>query len=570
MLNKYTLNFLYKDQSDKYLQQNSPKIIKEHLNFTVYALTFAILNMVQFILAQSVYYSILAGFSCFLIVGLQKLITHKPYLINYVISFYQFYVLFIVEVNKIMDSSNKTNDLFNWSYGYQTCFMHFCLYLQGTDMMVSTSVLLITTTIHVLLLPFDEIYSIAHILSFFFMMICMVAVKYNYERKKKEEFFYSFQQEQWEWIIRKAISNTIILIRYDQKQDQIRLVKQSIRSQQTHGINGCYDLRQFLRNLIFANSTYQHQSCDQANNLEQYVRNMLMEKKTNFLEKQDKQKYFIDQINKIFYKVKLTKCILNNEVQCLLILDKIQIPDQKSQDMLIIFLQELSKNVSQLIKDQFYCSAFQPNINKSQSTKKQIDNLDKRLLTYAYLQMTLFNLSFLTQEYKYDVKSRINNQDLIAQLQSIFKNKIKISCEIAFKCNPQIFISIILCCCKFTHFTENYLPNLQIDFLSPNNEMIEMNLIFCLKQPSKVASSYSILAANWASSNKRQFNQKCLFEACINRLCFLQSFYELPKLLLFDVSTIQILMSQFCTLNHFIIQQNEHTLKFVCTFQKLY
>lgn len=60
-------------------------------------------------------------------------------------------------------------------------------------MMISTFILIITTTIHVLLMPFDEIYSIAHILSFFFMMICMVAVKYNYERKKKEEFFYSFQ-----------------------------------------------------------------------------------------------------------------------------------------------------------------------------------------------------------------------------------------------------------------------------------------------------------------------------------------------------------------------------------------
>lgn len=41
---------------------------------------------------------------------------------------------------------------------------------------------------------------------------------------------------------------------------------------------------------------------------------MLMEKSSNFLDKKDKQKYFIDQINKIFYKVKLTKCILNNEV----------------------------------------------------------------------------------------------------------------------------------------------------------------------------------------------------------------------------------------------------------------
>ncbi|CAD8097750.1 unnamed protein product [Paramecium primaurelia] len=398
----------------------------------------------------------------------------------------------------------------------------------------------------------------------------MVAVKYNYERKKKEEFFYSFQQEQWEWIIRKAISNTIILMRYDQKQDQIRLVKQSIRSQQIHGINGCYDLRQFLRNLICANSTYQHQSCDQANNLEQYVRNMLTEKRTNFLEKQEKQKYFIDQINKIFYKVKLTKCILNNEVQCLLILDKIQISDQKSQDMLIIFLQELSKNVSQLIKDQFYCSTLQFNQNKSQSTKKQIDKLDKRLLNYAYLQMTLFNLSFLTQEYKYDIKSSINNQDLIAQLQSIFRNKVKIFCQFEFKCNAQIFISIILCCCKFVHFIENYLPNFNIEFFQTKNTMIEMNLIFVLKRINKVASSYSILAANWASSNKRQFNQKSLFEACINRLCFLQSFYEFPKLLLFDVSTMQILMSQFCTLNHFLIQQNEYTLKLVCTFQKLY
>lgn len=33
--------------------------------------------------------------------------------------------------------------------------------------------------------------------------------------------------------------------------------------------------------------------------------------------------------------------------------------------------------------------------------------------------------------------------------------------------------------------------------------MIEMNLIFCLKPSNKVASTYSILAANWASTNKR-------------------------------------------------------------------
>ncbi|CAD8113125.1 unnamed protein product [Paramecium sonneborni] len=396
----------------------------------------------------------------------------------------------------------------------------------------------------------------------------MVAVKYTYERKKKEEFFYSFQQEQWEWIIRKAISNTIILIRYDQKQDQIRLVKQSIRSQQTHSINGCYDLRQFLRNLIFVDSKNQHQTIDPGNNLEQYVRNMLIEKKSNFLDNKEKQKYFIDQINKTVYKVKLNKCILNNEVQCLLILDKIQIPDHKAQDMLVIFLQELSQKVSQLIKDQFCCAAFQQNLNKPKSPKKQMDQQDKKLQSYAYIQMTLFNLSYLTQELMCDTSSQTSHQDLITQIYTIFRNKAKITCQSEFKCNTQIFISVVLCCCKFVHYIENYLPNFSLIFSKTEDGMIEMNLIFSLKQSSKVVSTYSILAANWASSNKRQFNQKTLFESCINRLCLLQSFYELPKLLLFDVSTIQILMSQYCTLNHFLIQQNEYSLKLVCTFQK--
>jgi hypothetical protein len=38
MLSKYTLSFLYKEQQENYMKTNSPKIIQEHLNFTIYAL----------------------------------------------------------------------------------------------------------------------------------------------------------------------------------------------------------------------------------------------------------------------------------------------------------------------------------------------------------------------------------------------------------------------------------------------------------------------------------------------------------------------------------------------------
>lgn len=59
-------------------------------------------------------------------------------------------------------------------------------------MFFSTFILLLTSAVHLSFTTFNEVYSIVHILSFFVMLICMVAVKYNYEKRKREEFFYSY------------------------------------------------------------------------------------------------------------------------------------------------------------------------------------------------------------------------------------------------------------------------------------------------------------------------------------------------------------------------------------------
>lgn len=62
--------------------------MKELLNFSIYAFIFATVNMVQFIIEGSLWYSIISGITMLVIYLIKLLIEKKPVLLDHALAFY--------------------------------------------------------------------------------------------------------------------------------------------------------------------------------------------------------------------------------------------------------------------------------------------------------------------------------------------------------------------------------------------------------------------------------------------------------------------------------------------------
>lgn len=108
---------------------------------------------------------------------------------------------------------------------------------------------------------------------FLAMQATMAVVKYIYERIKREEFLYYQQQQRWQEILQSVISDYILLVRFDKKQDQLRLVQCSKMVQHHFSLQCCADMRQLLRDLKVTQSNAE---AGILANLEQVVRRRLL------------------------------------------------------------------------------------------------------------------------------------------------------------------------------------------------------------------------------------------------------------------------------------------------------
>ncbi|CAD8155239.1 unnamed protein product [Paramecium octaurelia] len=558
MLNKYTLEFLFKDQAEQYENYSKSSKLREVTYFTIYSVSFSILNTVKFILRDSIPYSILSGISIFAILILWKILQQKPHLINLIVTIYQLFLLCAFKMPQLSNgTTNPTLDQ-SWYYGFQCGYLHFSVYLLGANFIYQTFLLIIVIGVHLDQDNIDIKDGIINIFLFVFLAMSMIAIKYNYEKTKKEQYVQSCQQERWEQLLSKVLSSSILLVSHDKKQDQLQLEKENKFSSILFRLKDSENLRQLLRKLIVSSSRHPEDSVSNLVhiNMEHTLRRFLIHTQ-EFADSFKTYKYTVQhcQTQKL-YNVKILRCVFNNKLQCLLIID----PKKKYFYNQTQVLWSILQNITETANEQ------------SRFLIKMLTKFNQISIKQRFPdQKFYFNHNFIQ-----NIQIIFQNKSNRLKLQNITQNSLQTALDPLIGTDSQkvllakpfihdisIIQQLLISC---FYIIQQIFKDLKILKIQIENLNSEIFFQIKIKERDKVIQTkiLEILQTNWVKSPKGCFHKTTVHQSLLERMSYLTQQFQIPINLLLNISITQLILSEFGVYNHLDIIQanNEFTFTF--------
>lgn len=194
-------------------------------------------------------YCIVIGFCTLVVAGSWFQTRKSSWLLNYIVIFYQLLITVGNEIDAFLSQEDRSSLEFKWFNGYLCGFAHLLVYLQGSNFIPHTVVLIVMNGVHLSTSDVTSTLGSMNLLMFLIMQGNIIAIKYYYERTKREEFVHSQQHKKWQELIQTVISNYLLLVRLDEKQDQLILVQVSKMASKHFDIEDSAKMRRFLRDL---------------------------------------------------------------------------------------------------------------------------------------------------------------------------------------------------------------------------------------------------------------------------------------------------------------------------------
>ncbi|CAD8063054.1 unnamed protein product [Paramecium sonneborni] len=558
MLNKYTLEFLFKDQAEQYENYSKSTKLREVTYFTIYSVSFSILNTTKFILRDSIPYSILSGLSIIILLILWKVLKKKPHLINLIVTIYQSFLLCAFKIPQLFEgTSNPTLDQ-SWYYGFQCGYLHFSVYLLSANFIYQTFLLTIIIGIHLYQDNIDIKDGIINIFLFVFLAMSMIAIKYNYEKTKKEQYVQSCQQERWEQLLSKVLSSSILLVSHDKKQDQLQLEKENKFSSILFRLKDSENLRQLLRQLIVSSSSDPEDSVSNLVyvNLETTLRRFLIHTQ-EFTDTFKTYKYTVQhQQTQKLYNVKILRCVFNNKLQCLIIID----PKKKYFYNQTQVLWSILQNITETANEQ---SRFLIKIlNKfNQISIKQKFPDQKFYFNHNFIQNIQIIFQHKSNRLKLQDITQISLQTVLDPLIGIDSQKIQLTKS--FIHDISIIQQLLISC---FYIIQNIFKDMRIKQILIENQNKEIFFSIKITERDKAIQQkiLEILQTNWVKSPKGFFHKNTRHQSLLERMSYLTQQFQIPINLLLNISITQLILSEFGVYNHFNIIEahNEFTFKF--------
>ncbi|CAD8151376.1 unnamed protein product [Paramecium pentaurelia] len=356
IINKFTLNFKSKSIENDYrnLQQNYIK--QEFTLFSIHTILFFSAYILYYFQEYTFNGIIVANILAFMlsIVLLKFIINSHPAWNEYILPILQIYIAYIWNLDNFFPTTTEDPNYdydasyeYNWYYGFQAFYFHFAILQLGYQIWPQAIALLVIYIQYVTYYPTETLEYTAMCLTIFLVFIGLLVMKYTNEKIKRLQFRDSREQNRWIKIIDQVLEQSIVVIKLDQKQDQLILQQINDISKTRLKIQNNKELREMLRNMIIENTNMEKEEI-KSKNLEQEIRDLII--------KNEQYRFITHQVdvrsnvlNKE-YKVKLIQQVLQDEY-CVIAIFEQNLKNENNQFQLEVRYKE---NIFQFLLKQFF------------------------------------------------------------------------------------------------------------------------------------------------------------------------------------------------------------------------
>ncbi|CAD8148045.1 unnamed protein product [Paramecium octaurelia] len=348
------------------------------------------------------------------IIMVRFIINSHPAWNEYLLPILQIYIAYIWNLDNFFPTTTEdpnydydTSYEYNWYYGFQAFYFHFAILQLGYQIWPQAVALIVIYTQYVSYYPTETLEYSAMCLTIFLVFIGLLVMKYTNENIKRLQFRDSREQNRWIKIIDQVLEQSIVVIKFDHKQDQLILQQINDISKKRLKIQNNIELREMLRNMIIENTHMEREEIKQKN-LEQEIRDLII--------KNDQYRFITHQVdvqsnvlNKE-YKVKLIQQVLQDEY-CVIAIFEQNLKNETHKLQLEVRCKE---NIFQFLLKQFFQQM------KTASTRLKILY---SMINFQQIRLLLNN----NNENLKSMQSWVSTSLIRNQMNIIFSKKVKVS-----------------------------------------------------------------------------------------------------------------------------------------------
>ncbi|CAD8062068.1 unnamed protein product [Paramecium sonneborni] len=366
------------------------------------------------------------------IVLLRFIIKSHPAWNEYVLPILQIYIAYIWNLDNFFPTTTEDPNYdydasyeYNWYYGFQAFYFHFAILQLGYQIWPQAIALLAIYIQYVTYYPTNTLEYQAMCTTIFMVFIGLVVMKYTNEKIKRLQFRDSREQNRWIKIIDQVLDQSIVVIKFDQKQDQLILLQINDISKTRLKIQDNKEFREMLRNMVIENNQLDKDEI-KLKNLEQEIRDLII--------KNEQYKFITHQVDvrsnvlHKAYKVKLIQQVLSDEY-CVIAIFEQNLKNENKQLELEVRCKE---NIFIYLLKQFFQQI------KTAKTKLQI--------LHSMINFQQIRLLLNGQNLKF-TQSWISTNQIRNQINLIYSKRIKITIKKelqGFFTNQIYFFSILM------------------------------------------------------------------------------------------------------------------------------
>ncbi|CAD8143458.1 unnamed protein product [Paramecium pentaurelia] len=279
MFNKYSLTFQSANLELEYRESQIPVVKKEYTAFSLQACLYMIFQSIYYLRSQPQFLAVLLS-CCFVVIFIifsKFLIDKYPSVINIILPILQIIMVLIQSVDYVFRESNPNNiynSSYDWYYGFCACYFHMAIFIQGYLLLSQAFIVIGLLLVYILWAYNSSKVYISLLLSFLSIIVGIIAIKYSIENNKRQQFLHNRERKKWFAIIDTVLEQSIIVIKLDKQQDQLRIHQMNNITKEILQVNNDNDLRTVLRNLTYSRGS-KLSGEDNKCSLEKHIRMML-------------------------------------------------------------------------------------------------------------------------------------------------------------------------------------------------------------------------------------------------------------------------------------------------------
>ncbi|CAK70749.1 unnamed protein product (macronuclear) [Paramecium tetraurelia] len=416
IFNKFTLNFKSKCIENDYRNLQQIYIKQEFTLFSIQTLLFFTAYILYYFQEYTYNGIIVANILAFMvsIVMLKFIINTHPSWNEYILPLLQIYIAYIWNLDNFFPTTTEDPNYdydasyeYNWYYGFQAFYFHFAILQLGYQIWPQAIALIAIYIQYVTYYPTQTLEYLAMCLTIFLVFIGLVVMKYSNEKIKRLQFRDSREQNRWIKIIDQVLEQSIVVIKFDQKQDQLILQQINELSKTRLKIENSKELREMLRNIQMIIEINNLEKDDiKTKNLEQEIRDLII--------KNDSYKLITHQVDvrsNVFnkeYKVKLIQQVLQDEY-CVIAIFEQNLRNYNKQLQIEVKYKE---NIFLFLLKQFFQQI------KTANSKLKILN---SMINFQQIRLLLYDENLKCR------KSWISTSILVSQMNLLYSRKIRVT-----------------------------------------------------------------------------------------------------------------------------------------------